>query len=81
MCNLTDSYMEEMYQDPEFVAWLEQRNKDIREQWDEYQQSIEQAYDIIASEMNDLLEKFESLKTESEFKDISQWDLLTELKN
>jgi DNA anti-recombination protein RmuC len=73
--------MEEMYQDPEFVAWLEQRNKDIREQWDEYQQSIEQAYDIIASEMNDLLEKFESLKTESEFKDISQWDLLTELKN
>jgi DNA anti-recombination protein RmuC len=73
--------MEQMYQDPEFVAWLEQRNKDIREQWDEYQQSIEQAYDIIASEMNDLLEKFESLKTESEFKDISQWDLLTELKN
>lgn len=81
MCNLTDSYMEQMYQDPEFVAWLEQRNKDIREQWDEYQQSIEQAYDIIATEMNDLLEKFESLKTESEFKDISQWDLLTELKN
>jgi DNA anti-recombination protein RmuC len=73
--------MEQMYQDPEFVAWLEQRNKDIREQWDEYQQSIEQAYDIIATEMNDLLEKFESLKTESEFKDISQWDLLTELKN
>lgn len=81
MCNLTDSYTEQMYQDPEFVAWLEQRNKDIREQWDEYQQSIEQAYDIIATEMNDLLEKFESLKTESEFKDISQWDLLTELKN
>ena len=55
MCNLTDSFMEEQYQDPEFIAWLEQKNKNITEQMEHHYNSIEYARDAIAAEMNNQL--------------------------
>ena len=55
MCNLVDAFMEEQYQDPEFLAWLEQKNKQMRDQMEDHYNSIEYARDAIAAEMNNQL--------------------------
>jgi hypothetical protein len=79
MCNLTDSFMEEQYQDPEFLSWLEQKNKNITEQMEYHYNSLQHAYDVIAGEMNEILTQMEIEDMEKHYDHMSQWELLDEL--
>lgn len=49
MCNLVDAFMEEQYQDPEFLAWLEQKNKQMRDQMEDYFRSVKEMEDYYNS--------------------------------
>ena len=71
--------MEEQYQDPEFIAWLEQKNKNITEQMEHHYNSIEYARDAIAAEMNETLIQMEIEDMEKHYNDINEWELLNEL--
>ena len=33
MCNLVDAFMEEQYQDQEFLDWLEQKTDKLENKW------------------------------------------------
>jgi hypothetical protein len=79
MCNLSDAFMEEQYQDPEFLAWLEQKNKNITEQMEQHHNSLQHAYDVIAGEMNEILTQMEIEDMEKHYDHMSQWELLNEL--
>jgi hypothetical protein len=79
MCNLVDAFMEEQYQDPEFLAWLEQKNKQMTDQMEDHYNSIEYARDAIAAEMNNQLMEMTYADVEREYKSLSEWELLNEL--
>jgi hypothetical protein len=78
MCNLVDAFMEEQYQDQEFLDWLEQKNRQIREQMEEHY-SIEYAKDAIAAKMYEDLMDLEVHDMEKKYDNLSQWELLNEL--
>ena len=79
MCNLVDAFMEQQYQDPEFLAWLEQKNKQMTDQMEDHYNSIEYARDAIAAEMNNQLMEMTYADVEREYKSLSEWELLNEL--
>jgi len=63
MCNLVDALMEQQCQDPEYIAWVEQKNKELNDQWNQYKESMEYAYDVICSKMD---EEYEMMKEAAE---------------
>ncbi len=63
MCNLVDALMEQQCQDPEYIAWVEQKNQELNDQWNQYKESMEYAYDVICSKMD---EEYQMMKEAAE---------------
>jgi len=49
--------MEQQYQDPEFLSWLEQKNQEQTQRMQEEIMSLEYAYDVMCeASYNDMME-------------------------
>jgi hypothetical protein len=64
MCNLVDAFMEEQYQDPEFLSWLEQKNQEQTQRMQDEIMSLEYAYDVMCQKRYE--EEFEMMKESAE---------------
>lgn len=80
MCNLTDEFFENQSNDGEYREYLNRRQDELIQAWEDFLTIEDEAIDIQAKQFFHDLEIFETTQEEKEYRSILEWEIINNLK-
>ena len=77
--SIYDQFMEDAIFDAEYQDYLYHQQHQYQEMWSDTHIIEEEAYDILCEQANKDQEFYETCMEESEYRSISEWDLMKEI--